>query len=114
MAKENIKLKDIYTYNQENNNIDKLNENYDAQRSNTKKSTVSTKELDIYGDFDISETQIFGDFLYLRMIPKNRKEKIRIILFDEKINENSTGIFINHPPMFSQIALIMNSRKKEK
>ena len=40
----------------------------------------------------ISETQIFGDFLYLRMIPKNTKEKIRILLFDEKINENSKNI----------------------
>ena len=39
----------------------------------------------------ISETQIFGDFLYLRMIPKNTKEKIRILLFDEKINENSNS-----------------------
>ena len=47
----------------------------------------------------ISETQIFGDFLYLRMIPKNSKEKIRILLFDEKINENSTGIFSKTPPM---------------
>jgi hypothetical protein len=173
MEKENKKLKDTYTYIQENNNIDELNETYDGQRSNTKKSTVSTKELDIYGDFDISElldnfnidykfnkdihqiffnfnaillanyskflnldfyssnimpcleilfkveeylneipqqdkefynkfiseTQIFGDFLYLRMIPKNSKEKIRILLFDEKINENSTGIFSKPPPM---------------
>ena len=40
----------------------------------------------------ISETQIFGDFLYLRMIPKNTKEKIRILLFDEKINENSKNV----------------------
>ena len=40
----------------------------------------------------ITETQIFGDFLYLRMIPKNTKEKIRILLFDEKINENSKSV----------------------
>ena len=40
----------------------------------------------------ITETQIFGDFLYLRMIPKNTKEKIRILLFDEKINQNSKSI----------------------
>ena len=33
------------------------------------------------------------------MIPKNSKEKIRILLFDEKINENSTGIFSKPPPM---------------
>ena len=40
----------------------------------------------------ITETQIFGDFLYLRMIPKNTKEKIRILLFEEKINQNSKSI----------------------
>jgi len=171
IEKENKKLKDTYTFEQENMNLDELNESYQAQRSNTKK--ISTKELAIYGDFDISEmldnfnidykfnndvhqiffnfnanllanyskflnldfyssnimpcleilfkveeylneippqdrdfynkfiseTQIFGDFLYLRMIPKNSKEKIRILLFDEKINENSTGIFSKPPPM---------------
>ena len=43
----------------------------------------------LFYDKFITETQIFGDFLYLRMIPKNSKEKIRILLFDEKINENS-------------------------
>ena len=33
------------------------------------------------------------------MIPKNSKEKMRILLFDERINENSTGIFSKPPPM---------------
>ena len=173
MEKDSKKLRDTFTFNHENINIDELNENYQAQRSKSKKVTVSTKELDIYGDFDIaemldnfnidykfnkdvhhiffnfnavllanyskflnldfyssnimpcleilfkveeylneippqdkdfynkfiSETQIFGDFLYLRMIPKNSNEKIRILLFDEKINENSTGIFSKPPPM---------------
>ena len=46
----------------------------------------------------ISETQIFGDFLFLRMIPKNTKEKIRILLFDEKINQNSVKYFSKPPP----------------
>ena len=46
----------------------------------------------------ISETQIFGDFLYLRMIPKNTKEKIRILLFDEKIVKNSASFFKRPPP----------------
>ena len=41
----------------------------------------------------MSETQLFGDFLFLRMIPKNSKEKLRILRFDEKINENSSTIF---------------------
>ena len=59
---------------------------------------IPTTDKPFYDKF-ISETQIFGDFLYLRMIPKNSKEKIRILLFDEKINENSTGIFSKPPPM---------------
>ena len=59
---------------------------------------VPSQDQKFYEKF-ISETQIFGDFLYLRMIPKNSKEKIRILLFDEKINENSTGIFSKTPPM---------------
>ena len=59
---------------------------------------VSSSDRAFYDKF-ISETQIFGDFLYLRMIPKNSKEKIRILLFDEKINQNSTGIFSKPPPM---------------
>ena len=56
---------------------------------------VPPVDKEFYNKF-ITETQIFGDFLYLRMIPKNTKEKIRILLFDEKINEKSknvTGIF---------------------
>ena len=63
--------------------------------------TISDADKNFYDKF-ISETQIFGDFLYLRMIPKNSKEKIRILKFDEKINENSsfrrsknTGAFTN-------------------
>ena len=49
---------------------------------------VPSNDKNFYDKF-VSETQIFGDFIYLRMIPKNTKEKIRILLFDEKINENS-------------------------
>ena len=52
---------------------------------------IPSNDKVFYNKF-ISETQIFGDFLYLRMIPKNTKEKIRILLFDEKINENSKNI----------------------
>ena len=59
---------------------------------------IPQTDKEFYDKF-ISETQIFGDFLYLRMIPKNSKEKLRILLFDEKINENSTGIFSKPPPM---------------
>ena len=49
---------------------------------------IPASDKNFYDKF-ITETQIFGDFLYLRMIPKNTKEKIRILLFDEKINQNS-------------------------
>ena len=49
---------------------------------------VPSNDKNFFDKF-VSETQIFGDFIYLRMIPKNSKEKIRILLFDEKINENS-------------------------
>ena len=58
---------------------------------------VSSTDRDFYDKF-ISETQIFGDFLYMRMIPKNTKEKIQILAFDEKINENSASVFYRPPP----------------
>ena len=40
----------------------------------------------------LSETQIFGDFLYKRMIPKDSNEKLQILAFDEKINEISSVV----------------------
>ena len=46
----------------------------------------------------LSETQIFGDFLFKRMIPKDSNEKIQILSFDEKINENMSGLFSKIPP----------------
>ena len=52
---------------------------------------IPQSDKNFYDKF-ITETQIFGDFLYLRMIPKNTKEKIRILLFEEKINQNSKGL----------------------
>ena len=64
--------------------------------------TIPQVDKPFYEKF-IEETQIFGDFIYLRMVPKNSKEKIRILKFDEKINENSNssrfskivGVFTN-------------------
>ena len=53
---------------------------------------VSRSDKDFYNKF-ITETQIFGDFIFMRMIPKNSKEKIHILAFDEKINENSISYF---------------------
>ena len=48
----------------------------------------------------ITETQLFGDFIYMRMIPKNSREKIQILIFDEQINKNfpnknQQNIFLN-------------------
>ena len=57
----------------------------------------SSSDKDFYNKF-ITETQIFGDFIFMRMIPKNSKEKIQILPFDEKINENSVGYFDEPPP----------------
>ena len=49
-------------------------------------ASLSSSDHDFYSKF-ISETQIFGDFLYKRMIPKDSSEKLQILSFDEKINE---------------------------
>ena len=40
--------------------------------------TIPQADKKFYEKF-IEETQIFGDFIYLRMVPKNSKEKIRIL-----------------------------------
>ena len=53
---------------------------------------IPSSDKDFYDKF-INETQLFGDFLYKRMIPKNSQEKIRVLLFDETINENHKTIF---------------------
>ena len=66
---------------------------------------VSSADRAFYKKF-ITESQIFGDFLYLRMIPKNTKEKIQILAFDEKINENSASVFYRPPP-----SVFINSRE---
>mgnify|MGYP002624216881 CR=1 FL=1 len=46
---------------------------------------VPNAEKEFYDKF-INETQLFGNFIYMRMIPKNSKEKIIILAFDEQIN----------------------------
>ena len=53
---------------------------------------VPTSEKEFYDKF-ITETQLFGDYLYKRMIPKNSKEKIRVLIFDETIHEYHKPIF---------------------
>ena len=62
----------------------------------------SSSDKEFYNKF-ITETQIFGDFIFMRMIPKNSREKIQILSFDEKINENSAGYFTHPlPSVFSK------------
>ena len=46
---------------------------------------ISSDEKKFYSKF-INETQIFGDYLFMRMVPKNSLEKIRVLLFEEYIN----------------------------
>ena len=73
---------------------------------------IPNNDKQFYDKF-ISETQLFGDFIYLRMIPKNTKEKIRILLFDEKINKNSenlSNIIVKN--MNSQINLKFKNQEK--
>ena len=53
---------------------------------------IPSSEKEFYDKF-ITETQLFGDYLYKRMIPKNSQEKIRVLLFDETIHENYKAIF---------------------
>ena len=53
---------------------------------------IPSSDREFYDKF-INETQLFGDFLYKRMIPKNSQEKIRVLLFDETINENHKTFF---------------------
>ena len=61
---------------------------------------IPSEQKDFYDKF-ISETQLFGDYLYKRMIPKNSQEKIRVLLFDETINEYHKNIFgKNHQCVF--------------
>ena len=60
-------------------------------------SSIPSYDRKFYEKF-INETQIFGDFLYKRMIPKNSDEKLQILYFDERINQSSKqiqNIFIN-------------------
>ena len=68
-------------------------------------NSVSSSDRAFYDKF-ISETQIFGDFLYMRMIPKTTKEKIQVLAFDEKINENNSGVFSRSSPI-----VFINSRE---
>lgn len=51
-------------------------------------STKSSSDKAFYRKF-ITDTQIFADFLFKRMIPKNSQDKLRILLFDEKIESNT-------------------------
>ena len=66
---------------------------------------VSSADRAFYDKF-INEAQLFQEFLFLRMVPKNTREKIQILSFDEKINENSASVFYRPPP-----SVFINSRE---
>jgi len=51
-------------------------------------SSVSAADRPFYSKF-ILDTQQFADFVYKRMIPKDSKEKLEILLFDEHISEKN-------------------------
>jgi hypothetical protein len=51
-------------------------------------SSVSTADRPFYSKF-ILDTQQFADFIYKRMIPKDSKEKLEILLFDEHITDKN-------------------------
>lgn len=51
-------------------------------------SSVSANDRPFYTKF-ILDTQQFADFIYKRMIPKDSKEKLEILLFDEHITEKN-------------------------
>ena len=50
--------------------------------------TVNSADRLFYSRF-ILETQQFADFIYKRMIPKDSKEKLEILLFDEHISQKN-------------------------
>ena len=68
---------------------------------------VPNSDKNFYNKF-LTETQIFGDFIYMRMIPKNSKEKIRILIFDEQINKNFPNMYNK-----SQQNIFLDSREYE-
>ena len=51
-------------------------------------NTVNSNDKPFYRRF-IKDTQQFADFIYRRMIPKDSKDKLEILLFDEHISEKN-------------------------
>lgn len=56
--------------------------------------TIAVEDRPFYQKF-ILETQQFADFIYKRMIPKDSKEKLEILLFDECITEKNNRKFMS-------------------
>lgn len=66
----------------------------------------------------ILETQLFADFIYKRMIPKDSKEKLEILYFDENIIEKNNRKFMSKksgtPFIKSNLYEIKNSYSVQK
>lgn len=56
--------------------------------------TAPVEDRPFYKKF-IYETQQFADFIYKRMIPKDSKEKLEFLLFDEHITEKNNRKFMS-------------------
>lgn len=56
--------------------------------------SVKVEDRPFYRKF-ILETQMFSEFIYRRMIPKDAKEKLEILLFDEHITEKNNRKFMS-------------------
>ena len=52
-------------------------------------NSLSSNEKEFYKR--IFSTQMFIDFIFKRMMPKNCSEKVEILFFEEKINEKILG-----------------------
>lgn len=49
----------------------------------------------------VNEAQMFSDFIYKRMIPKDNKEKLEILFLDESISDNRRTIFSKKENVFT-------------
>jgi hypothetical protein len=56
--------------------------------------SVDTNDKNFYKKL-LLDTQMFNDFLYKRMIPKDSKEKLEILFFDENIIEKKNRTFLS-------------------
>jgi len=67
----------------------------------------SNNERDFYKKF--VETQMFNDFIFKKMIPKDINDKLEVLFFDEYINKkNNKKLFSKNKPI-----VFLNSKEYE-